>query len=106
MSRDIQRRLAALEKARRAALSDQKTELTSEEVQAFNALYAYGAERLTWERYDSDNPHLPEAVKRATYLMAYECRGGIPGLEELNLEPAPWSPAARKVDEEDYNRAT
>jgi hypothetical protein len=104
MRADLLRRLEALEKARGAALADQKAELTTDEAQAFIALYAYGTERLTWERYDSDNPHLPEAVKRATYLMAFECRGGIPGLEGLDLEPAPWSLAARRVDEEEQPR--
>lgn len=106
MRADLKRRLEALEKARGNALADQRTELTGDDAQAFIALFAYGAERLTWDRYDSDNPHLPEAVKRATYLMAYECRGGIPGLEDLHLEVPPWSLAAKRVDEEGHHDET
>ncbi|WP_431023811.1 hypothetical protein [Halomonas sp. H5] len=94
--RDIERRLKALEESRSGTLYT----ADKDEVEAFIALFAYGAEHLTWERYDSDNPHLAEAVKRAAYQMSNECHGSIPGLEDLILEPAPWSLAARRVDEE------
>lgn len=106
MRQDILRRLEALEKSREAALVGQQADLSSDEARAFIALYAYGDERLTWERYDSDNPNLPEAVKRATYLMACEYRDGIPGLEDLELKPAPWSLAAREIDSEGGSNAT
>lgn len=102
----IKGRLKTLEAERKASLADRKSTASKDEIEAFMALFAYGADRLTWERYDSDNPHLPEAVKRATYQMSNECHGSIPGLEDLILEPAPRSLVTRRIDSEDGRHET